>query len=223
MQDPRNDMECISKYFGTIERMEALDLTFEKTDQIIKLLKAGKIGVMPTDTIYGIVGSALNPETVEEIYNLRKREKDKPFIILISSVEDLKKFDVSLTKDQKDFLEKNWPNPLSVILVVNAQKLQYLHRGKNSLAFRMPKNKWLLDILKRVGPLAAPSANLAGVKPAKTIEEAKQYFGDKVCFYTEEGESNKFSASLIKSKPSTIVQLLDDGTKVVLREGSFKV
>lgn len=196
-------------------RMEALDLNFKKTNKIIELLKAGKIGVMPTDTIYGIVGSALSPKTVEEIYNLRQRDKDKPFIILISSLDDLKKFEVSLTKEQKDFLEKNWPNPLSVILAVRSERFQFLHRGKHSLAFRIPENKWLLEILKRVGPLVAPSTNLAGAKPAETIEEAKRYFGNRLSFYVDAGK--------LKSKPSTIVQLLEDGTKIVLREGSFRV
>lgn len=196
-------------------QMESSDLSFQEADKIVDLLKAGKVGVMPTDTIYGIVGSALIPDAVEEIYTLRKREKDKPFIILISSIQDLKKFDVKLTKEQKDFLEKNWPNPLSVVLVVSSEKFKYLHRGKNSLAFRMPNNEKLLGILKKTGPLVAPSANLAGVKPAEIVEEAKRYFGDQLSFSVDGGK--------LKSKPSTIVQLLEDGTKIVLREGSFRV
>lgn len=195
--------------------MEALDLTFEETDQIVNLLKAGKVGVMPTDTIYGIVGSALNPETVEEIYTLRKREKDKPFIILISSIEDLKKFEVSLTEEQKNFLENNWPNPLSVILAVNVEKLKYLHRGKNSLAFRMPKDETLRELLRQTGPLVAPSVNLEGVKPAEEVEEAKKYFGSRVTFYVDGGK--------LKSKPSTIIQLYEDGSRIVLRKGDFPV
>ena len=52
--------------------------------KIIDQLKNGKIGIIPTDTIYGIMGSALKPEVVEKIYSLRERSKDKPFIILIS-------------------------------------------------------------------------------------------------------------------------------------------
>ncbi len=182
---------------------------------IIKLLKKGKVGVMPTDTIYGIVGSALNPETVEEIYTLRKRDKDKPFIILISSIVDLKKFEVKLTKEQKDFLEKNWPNPLSVILIVNAVEFEYLHRGKNSLAFRMPKDEKLLELLKQTRPLVAPSANFAGVKPAETQEEAKKYFGSRAAFYVDGGK--------LKSKPSTVIQLYEDGSYLVLRKGNFPV
>ncbi len=195
--------------------MKALNSNFQKTDKVIRLLKSGKVGVMPTDTIYGIVGSALNPETVEEIYTLRQREKDKPFIILISSIDDLKRFEIRLTKEQKVFLEKNWPNPLSIVLVVNTDKFKYLHRGKNSLAFRMPNNGKLLELLRQTGPLVAPSANPEGIKPAETATEAKKYFEDNVSFCVDGG--------ILKSKPSTIVQLLEDGTNIVLREGHFKV
>ncbi len=195
--------------------MKSLNLSFTRTDRIIKLLKAGQVGVMPTDTIYGIVGSALNPETVEEIYVLRKRDKDKPFIILISSIDDLKKFEVKLTKEQKDFLEKNWPNPLSVILAVHVENLDYLHRGRNSLAFRMPKDEALRELLKQTGPLVAPSANVAGVKPAEEIGEARKYFDDKIAFYVDGGK--------LKSKPSTVIQLYEDGSRLVLRKGNFQV
>ncbi len=181
---------------------------------IIDLLKKGKIGVMPTDTIYGIVGSALNPQTVEEIYFLRKRDPSKPMIILISSLEDLRIFDIKLTKEQKGFLQKTWPNPVSVILPCPYEKFTYLHRGKKSLAFRLPKNKMLLQIIKEAGPLVAPSANLEKEKPAEKIEQAKKYFGGKMAFYLDGGK--------IQSKPSTMVQLYKDGKRIILREGTFK-
>ncbi|MBI2018330.1 threonylcarbamoyl-AMP synthase [Candidatus Daviesbacteria bacterium] len=182
---------------------------------ISDLLTKGEVGVIPTDTIYGIVGSALNQETVERIYQLRKRAADKPFIILIPSIEDLKKFGIQLTEKQKEFLEKVWPNPVSVILPVKNEKFNYLHRGKNSLAFRMPKNEWLLDILKRVGPLVAPSANIEGQKPSETIDNAKQYFGDNVDFYMD--------GDRIESQPSTLIQLTSYGSYNILRQGTFQL
>ncbi len=169
---------------------------------------------MPTDTIYGIVGSALKPETVEEIYRLRKRDPSKPMIILISSLNDLNHFNIKLTKEQKDFLEKTWPNPVSVVLPCQQEKFLYLHRGKKSLAFRMPKNDNLLELLKQTGSLVAPSANMGNEKPAETLEEAKKYFGDEIDFYMDGGTK--------QTKPSTIIQLYKDGTIIVLRKGSFK-
>ena len=53
----------------------------------VSILKNGGVVVMPTDTIYGIVGSALNLEVVEKIYKLRKRILDKPMIILVGSIK----------------------------------------------------------------------------------------------------------------------------------------
>lgn len=170
---------------------------------IINQLRAGKIGVIPTDTIYGIVGSALNPNTVEKIYQIRKRSKKKPFIILISSLNDLNKFNIELTKKQIDFLKNIWPNPVSIVLPL----------GKKSLAFRMPKLMWLQDLLKQTGPLVAPSANIEGKKPSETSDEAKKYFGDNVDFYVDGGK--------IKSEPSTIIQLNEQGISKVLRKGIF--
>ena len=170
---------------------------------------------MPTDTIYGIVGSALLPETVEKIYQLRKRAKDKPFIILISSLRDLNKFNVKLTQKQKDVLEKNLPNSLSVVLPCDSEKFLYLHRGTKSLAFRMPKNEKLVEILQETGPLVAPSTNFEGEKESETIDEAKKYFGDDVAFYMDGGRIN--------SQPSTLIKLENDGSYKILRKGSFNL
>ncbi len=183
--------------------------------KLINILKKDGVAIIPTDTIYGIVGSALNPQVVEKIYSLRKRMPNKPFIILISSLDDLEKFDIELTQKQKEFLEKNWPNPVSVVLPIQSEKFKYLHRATNSLAFRMPKKKKLLDLLKQTGPLVAPSANWEGQKPSETIEEAKKYFGDRIDFYVDGG--------IIKSQPSTLLQLNVDGSKKILRKGTFKI
>lgn len=190
--------------------MEALSLDLKNTSQIIKLLKAGKIGVIPTDTIYGLLGSALNKNTVEEIYSLRSRSIDKPLIVLISSLDDLKKFDIVITKEQKNFLMKIWPNPVSVVLPCPKEKFIYLHRGKNSLAFRMPRDLKLLTILKATGSLVAPSANPENETPADTIQQAKKYFSNRIAFYVDGGK--------IKSKPSTVIRLYEDGSQLVLRK-----
>lgn len=186
-----------------------------EVQRAIQLLKKGKIGVIPTDTIYGIVGSALNQKTVEKIYQLRKRSLNKPFIILISSIEDLKLFDINLTNEQKEFLQKVWPNPLSVILSCKNEKFKYLHRDTKSLAFRMPKNVSILKILKEVGSLVAPSANFEGEKPAETTVEAKKYFGDQVMCYIDGGK--------ITSTPSTLIELNIDGSYKILRQGTFEI
>ncbi|MBI2599571.1 threonylcarbamoyl-AMP synthase [Candidatus Daviesbacteria bacterium] len=182
---------------------------------VIALLDKGNVGVLPTDTIYGLVGSALNRDVVEKIYRLRQRVKDKPMIILIASLNDLNKFNIKLTDTQKEFLKKIWPNPLSVVLPCFSEKFFYLHRGKKSLAFRMPKDGNLLEMLKQTGPLVAPSANFEGEPPAENINQAKKLFGNKVSFYIDKGKR--------KAIPSTLIELSDNGTIKILRQGEFKI
>lgn len=174
---------------------------------LIEILKRGGIGVMPTDTIYGLLGSALNKNTVERIYEVRKRQKTKPFIILISDLKDLKIFKIKLKPFQKELIKKFWPGPNSLIFDCKLKKFKYLHRGKNSLAFRLPEPKWLRDLLKKTGPLVAPSANISGMEPAKTIKEARKYFGLKVDFYFDAGKINK--------KPSTLIDIRKKEIKIL--------
>jgi len=111
------------------------------TKENINILKKGGIGMVLTDTIYGILGSALNPKTVERVYEVKGRDKNKPLIILISQLSDLGLFDIKLMPGLKKILSKYWPGKVSIILPCSNQKFEYLHRGQNSLAFRLPKNK----------------------------------------------------------------------------------
>ena len=178
---------------------------------IASFLLAGQIGILPTDTLYGVVGSALRKEAVERIFAVRQRDLKKPLIILISSIEDLKLFSVKLTKDQKTKLQAIWPGPVSVVLTCPAEKFFYLHRGLKSLAFRLPASEKLLNLLKKTGPLVAPSANLSGQPPAQTIMQAQKYFQEKVDFYVDAGQ--------LKSEPSTIIVLSKNGEERVLRGG----
>jgi len=242
------------------------------------LLKEGAIGVIPTDTIYGICASAFNRKSVEKVYRLRKRNPNKPCIILISSFDDLKKFNVRLKSWQRKILEKLWPGKISVILSTRIKRpnilpessdrmeltrierpnnnypnkrpnnlpkyqpndniypndnrikrfgqnsgevfgphsgnnLYYLHRGTNSLAFRLPKDKLILNILKISGPIIAPSANWEGYEPAKNIREAKRYFGNKV-FYLDRGD--------LISKPSSLIDLREKKIKILREEEDIK-
>jgi L-threonylcarbamoyladenylate synthase len=145
--------------------------------------------VCATDTLYGICTSAFNKKNVERIYDIKGRDSSKPFIILISHNNDLKKFGISLSHIQKEFLRHVWPAKVSVIFSCPSKKFDYLHRGVDSLAFRMPNKRSIQDILEVTGPLVAPSANPEGLPPAETITEAREYFGEKIDEYISGGKS----------------------------------
>ncbi len=199
-------------------RWQWRNTTWRRGLQVGGILRRGGIVVMSTDTTYGIVGSALRERTVNEIYRLRKRDLNKPFIVLIADKSDLKKFGVAPTKAQEKILDKVWPvcvrtrtgrpGPTSVILPCPNERFAYLHRGKNSLAFRVPAKRELRMLLRRIGPLVAPSANPQGLPVAKNISEARAYFGHHVGFYQDSG--------IITASPSKLFDITD-GTEKILR------
>lgn len=179
------------------------------------------MGVLATDTIYGVVAQALNEKAVERVYEVRHRRPDKPCIILIGDVSDLEKFGIQLTNGftrrggQADqLINKLWPGGVSIIFPCNAEQLVYLHRGTKTLALRLPDDEGLRSLLKETGPLIAPSANPEGQAHAVTIEKARAYFADTVDFYDDAGPR--------QGGPSTVVEI-KDGKVVVLREGAVKI
>ncbi|MEK7138357.1 MAG: Sua5/YciO/YrdC/YwlC family protein [Patescibacteria group bacterium] len=191
----------------------------KNTIALVRILKSGGVGVIPTDTIYGIVGSALNQKTVERIYKLRKRNLKKPMIILISDLQDLKKFSIDVLHPTSNIL-RTWPSKTSIVFDCPQAKFHYIHRGTKSLAFRLPTSARrsqkrrrqtfnLKAFLKQTGPLVAPSANLEGEPPSKTIKDAQKYFGDKVDFYIDAGKK--------VSKPSRLFKIVD-GKIIELRK-----
>lgn len=175
-----------------------------------KTIKMSGIAVIPTDTVYGIVGRADNKNTVERIYETRRRNPERPCIILIGDVSDLDKFSIKLSSLQVQEIKKYWPGPVSIIFDCLDEKFTYLHRGTNTLAFRLPQDEELREFLKEVGPIIAPSANPEGYPTAKSVDEARGYFGDAVDCYID--------GDIRDGKPSKVMKIKDDGSVLIIRE-----
>ena len=205
-----------------------------------KILENDGVVVLPTDTLYGIIGSAQSKKAVERIYGIKGRSENKPFIVLINSYKDLQIFGIKLDEKQAKFLEKIWPGKVSVILPCKLSKWKYIHRGEESIAFRMigKKNKNLFNLINKIGPVVAPSCNKQGDAPAESIKKAKKYFGDKIDPVVDFGKAQNERSSNIakihygvdlyinsgtkKSSPSTLIKY-ENNDWVILRQGAVKI
>lgn len=178
------------------------------SDEHALLLSEGGIAVIPTDTLYGVVASALVPDAVERIYALKHRDTSKPLIVLISDIDDLERFGVVLSDDLRETLVHYWPGRNSIILPTVDETFEYLARDGESIAFRLPDDKALRAFLRDSGPLVAPSANPEGLPPAKNVDEARRYFGDQVDAYIDAG--------VIEGSPSRLIDL-SGGSLTIIR------
>lgn len=180
--------------------------------KIEEILVNGGVVIMPTDTIYGILGKAFDENVVKRIYSLKRRNPENPCIILIKSIEDLGLFGIELNERQEEKVNELWssPRPTSIIFDCSKDELSYIHRGTNTLALRLPKTDYLQELLSKTGPLIATSANPEGFPPARSAEEARGYFENAVDYYTDEFR--------IDEKHSKLIRLEKDGTINVLRD-----
>lgn len=183
--------------------------TINTPSEVIKSLMAGDIAVVPTDTLYGIVVRANDKSAVKKLYKVKARDLNKPCIVLITDIKQLKDFGVVINENQKEFLNKYWPGAVSVILPTNSKKYEYLHKGIGSIAFRMigPRSRNLYGIMQQTGPLLAPSANPQGKDPATCIHGARRYFGADVTAYLCGGTRRSLPSTLVdytKTKPALI-------------------
>lgn len=172
--------------------------------ELIGTLKDGGVAIIRTDTIYGIVGRADDQATVERIFHVKNRTPEKSPIVLISDPSEM--FDTYDTPTLTA-LQPYWPGPNSIILP-SKNGPPWITRGNGSIAYRLPSGTALQALIREVGPLTAPSANPESLPPAKTIEQAKQYFGDTVDYYYDGGAVNSLTpSSLFRYDNDTFVRL----------------
>lgn len=173
-----------------------------------RLLNEGKVGVMPTDTVYGIVAKAADEAAVTRMYALKSREQ-KPGTLIAANTDQL--LVLGVPQDEIDKVSRYWPNPLSAVLTVRGN--EYLHQGVGTLAMRVVADPKIRELLEQTGPLITSSANQPGQPPATDVEEAFAYFADAIDFYVDGGKIDH-------TLPSTIIRPAADGVEV-LRQGSI--
>lgn len=179
--------------------------------EIVRLLQKGGVGLLPSDTIYGLSCRALDKQAVERIHHIKRRDKNKPFVILISGMDQLK--DLGITTTDAALALSYWPGKLTIIC--DAEKSPgWLHMGFRTLAVRQPDYPGLRELIKITGPLISTSANMQDGRPAESVFQAKKYFGDKLDFYVDAGR--------LSGRPSTIVRPVFDKLDVI-RQGAVRI
>ncbi len=179
--------------------------------ELIQAVQAGAVGILPTDTVYGVVAKISDGAAVDRLYGLKQRVA-KPGTIIAADSEQL--IDLGLKARYLKAVENYWPGAVTVVIPAGPE-LAALHKGSYSLAVRIPADQYIHSFLKQTGPLMTTSANRPGEPPANDLKEAQAYFEDAVDFYVDGG-------NLKGHQPSTIIRMVDDAVEV-LRPGAVTI
>ncbi len=179
---------------------------------LIALINSGSIGVIPTDTVYGLISKATSEEAITRMYAVKSRAR-QPGTTIAASIDQLAQLGFLAT--QLQHAEKYWPNALSVEMSA-AHIPDYLSTGQEVMAARIPNRPELVALLHATGPLMTTSANAPKQPTSTTVQMAVNYFGDEIDFYIDGGD-------LSGRPPSTIIGFDTDGKIIVYREGAVLV
>lgn len=170
----------------------------------VDALAAGRLVILPTETVYGLAADPLNPAAMARLFAAKTRDAGKPVAWLVAGPEHLAAARASISSAAAHLARRWWPGPLTLVL----------DTPKGPQGFRWPDHPVPVAVIRRLGrPIAATSANVSGEPDARTADEAVQALGGSVDLVLDGGPVPGGTAS-------TVVRV--SGAKVeVLREGAI--
>ncbi len=179
-------------------------------ESIASELKAGKLVVYPTETLYGLGANAFDESAVKRVFVIKKRPFDMPLSVAVSGIEMLESVAV-LDKTSRKLVQKLMPGPITLIITKKPNVPDIVTSGSDEVGIRMPDHPLALQIIKRVGPITSTSANLHSKPDPTTVGSMVKEFGDAISTYIDCGKTKL-------AKPSTIVAV-HDGEIEIIRSG----
>ncbi len=147
--------------------------------EAVEYLKTGNVVAIPTETVYGLAGNAMDPNVVEKIFQIKERPKRNPLILHVRSLDAAKNY-VNEWPEWADLLTLAfWPGPLTLLLKKSSLVSDLITAGSDRVAIRIPAHPMALELLNRIEfPLAAPSANpFTYISPTTAMHVFKQLSG----------------------------------------------
>lgn len=184
----------------------------EKLSEAAKLIAAGELVAVPTETVYGLAGSGLDAAAVEKIYEVKGRPEVKPLALMVPGAAAMTKYCVDVPKQAKYLAEKFWPGPLTIVLRAKDTVPEIVRAGGETVALRCPDHPMTLELLKKAKlPLAAPSANPSGAESPKTAQQVMDYFNGKIAAVIDGGQCGIGTESTIIDMSAAPYKILRRG------------
>lgn len=188
----------------------------ERIEYVVSCIRSGKLVGMPTDTFYGLAVDPVNLRAVEQIYELKTRQKQKPLSLLVANAAQAYELarDVDLRLDR--LAERFWPGPLTVIVKAGTRLPLRSTANTGNVALRVPDAEIPRAVVAALGlPITATSANLQHAAECTYASCVRDQLGRHLPLIVDGGPTPR-------SLPTTIVDLTDpEGGWQILREGAI--
>ncbi|MFB6310288.1 MAG: L-threonylcarbamoyladenylate synthase [Salinirussus sp.] len=188
-------------------------------DQAAEALRAGEIVVYPTETVYGLGADALTPPAIEQVFEAKHRDRDKPISMAVPSVDAVSKF-ADPSDREVSFCREFLPGPVTVVLPARKCVPPELLGGRDRVGVRVPDHDIALSLLDRFAPVTATSANVSGRASANRVGDLDPEIRTAAAVILDGGETQGGGSTVVNVEDGTIIRegALADRIKVWLEE-----
>lgn len=179
-----------------------------------RLLKTGHVVAFPTETVYGLGASAMDPTAVARVFEAKQRPAFDPLIVHIADTSWLDRVVTDVPPLARELMDRFWPGPLTIVLPKLEGIPDLVTSGLETVGVRQPANKIARQLIQIADvPVAAPSANLFGRISPTTAAHVSEQLADRIDYVLDGGPC-------LVGLESTVVTIVDNGV-VVLRPGGL--
>ena len=176
------------------------------------VIDSGGIVCFPTDTTYGFAASIYSGKAIERLRVIKARSADDPFVIIGSDLGIVSELAVRVTARHRRLMHDYWPGPLTIVFEASSRVPDYMLGPEGTVALRIPNDTLTQSILRACGiPLAAPSANLRGRRPALSPEQVLAHFSGTIDLLLDGGQMEAPEPSTIVAVRSRRFEILRQG------------
>lgn len=181
-------------------------------DTAADYLRNGKIVAFPTETYYGLAVDPENIQAVKNLYILKKRDSEKPLLLLIHDMKQLKSIVEYVPQEFLPLMDKYWPGALTLVFPAKDTVNRFITGGTNSVGVRISPHPLAFKLGQTFGkPITATSANISGLMPARMVQDISDMFGDKVDYVLDGGDAQAGSCSTILTSINNRLKILRHG------------
>ncbi|EKF50589.1 L-threonylcarbamoyladenylate synthase [Lactococcus garvieae] len=181
-------------------------------EKAIEALKSGELVVLPTETVYGIFADANNESAVKKLYAVKGRPVEKALNMNVANYETILKYSLHQPPYLEKLVKAFLPGPLTIILEASPEVPEWIHVGKTTVGFRMPSIPATQEVIKALGVLVGPSANLTGSPSPRFYSDLTSDILDKAALSIQDDS--------VYGLDTTILDLSANQPKI-LRQGAI--
>lgn len=181
-----------------------------QTHEASQILLEGGILAIPTDTVYGLAVCFNDGKAIEKLRHVKKRPEDKPFALMVSSLEMIEAM-AELSLRDRQLIKACLPGDLTLILKKKASCTAAYFKDMNTIAFRIPNEAFILELINtlQIG-LLVPSANVHGIDPCLHSDCVFKNFENQIEGIIL-GQSGQNEASTILDASQDVIKLVRQG------------